>query len=302
MKLVFVYDGGSGSAATVLQTIKDLNVFDSVIGLSSGKSTTLKNITDEGAEKDTLVFLHALDTSENLKQVVLDLLSQSYAVCYNLTGTSQSQNLFYQLGVVKSVYEPNVESSGFETVGNSFLINSSATQAGRKVATRSESGSAIICELQLEGIASDYVQIGFTTTSSMSSFGFLPHGSTIGTSKIEGVLINVGAIFFNSTKPAGSDLANVLKDLAQFCVHKGLSKTYKIAGTVSNSKQEFLSRKIRAYNKKSGTLLAETMSSEVGSYSLELRTADPVYVVCIHDDSDTNNSQIQDDILPILIE
>lgn len=304
MKLVFVYDGSSGSAATMISTIESLKIFDVVRAFNTGNMTTLENITNNSNEADTLVLFHALDANDNLKSIVIELLKLGYAVCSNITTYTQSNlNILYSLSLLTSVpNEQNSSEAGFTTVENTVLNNTLATTSGKSIQIRIQDGTALFTEISLNSVSSDYVHVGFTTQKSMSSFGFWPKGSIVNGSAINGVLINAGILLFNSTKPQGSDLNNFLKDLAEFCIHKGLSKKYKIIGTVSNSKQEFLSRKIRAYNKASGTLLAETISSEAGSYSLELRTADPVYVVCIHDDSDTNNSQIKDDILPILID
>lgn len=82
----------------------------------------------------------------------------------------------------------------------------------------------------------------------------------------------------------------------------GSETQYRITGTVSDSNNQPLQRLLRAFDKASGKFVGETTSAADGSYKLTTPTNKPVSVVCYHDSSDTNNSQVKDDIVPILDE
>lgn len=300
MKLAFVYNSASSSAATMINTIASLGIFASVTGISTGNSVTLAQVQAVGIESDTMVFMHAVDSSANLISVTNQLLNLGYVVLANISSTNApSSNILYTLGAYSSAgIEESIVSAGFTTYENLLLKKSSALSAGTTVNIRSNSVAATVAQFNPSLAASGYINIGYTTPG-YSSFGFWPKGSSIAKN---GCLVNAGALFFNSTVSYGSGLSNLLLDLITLIASKGIRDKYRIAGTVSDSNNQPIQRLLRAFDKSSGGLVGETTSASTGSYKFSLASNDPVIVICYHDASDTNNSQIKDDIIPILDE
>lgn len=103
----------------------------------------------------------------------------------------------------------------------------------------------------------------------------------------------------------GGSFSAVASDVISAMINWAVSASnvvYKITGTVTDSNNQPLQRLLRAFDKASGTMLVETTSLADGSYKLTTPTNKPVSIVCYHDSSETNNSQVKDDIVPILDE
>ncbi|AZN65183.1 hypothetical protein CFH90_14600 [Acinetobacter johnsonii] len=284
----------------MINAIANFGIFTSVIGISTGNSVTLAEVQAVGIESDTMVFIHALDSSANLISVTNQLLNLGYVVLANFSSTNEpSSNILYTLGAYSSAgIGESIASAGFTTHENLLLKKSSALSAGITVNIRSNSAGAMVAQFNPSLAASGYINIGYTTPG-YSSFGFWQKGSSIAKN---GCLVNAGALFFNSTVSYGSGLSNLLLDLITLIASKGILDKYRIAGTVSDSNNQPLQRLLRAFDKASGKLVGETTSAADGSYEISTTSDDVVTVVCYHDANDTNNSQVKDDIVPILDE
>lgn len=300
MKLAFVHNSGSGSAPTMIDAIRGLGVFTGVTGIPSGNNVKIAEVQAVGSESDTLVFIHALDFTTNLLDVINQLLTLGYVVIANISASvSPSLNALYGLGAYSSVgIESSIITAGFISYDNSLLQNSNALSAGITINIGSTSASKIIAQFDPASAAAGYIDLGYTTQG-YSSFGLWPKGSTVAKN---GCLVNAGALFFNSSVSYASELSNLLLDLIALITSKGLNDKYKITGTVSDSNNQPLQRFLRAFDKASGKLVGEATSAADGSYKLSTYSNTPVSIVCYHDANDTNNSQIKDDIIPILDE
>ena len=138
-------------------------------------------------------------------------------------------------------------------------------------------------------------------TSSQISTIYVAPGFKYGSNNLisQSKVMGMGWFPYSSNATLTSDGSSLFLEIIRFLLK---TKYYQINGTVGNSKQEPIARKLRAYNKASGNLITETTSASDGTYTMNLTVNDPVYVVCLHDSTDNNNSQIQDDIIPILVE
>lgn len=119
----------------------------------------------------------------------------------------------------------------------------------------------------------------------------------IGTKDISGNLLNATVIFCGWLYSNGTTYTQTAVTLISNLIDMAL-KHYYISGKITDSNNNALVRKVRVYDKTTGYMLTETLSNSDGTYSLTVHQNTPMYVVCIHDSSDSNNSQILDDIIP----
>lgn len=130
---------------------------------------------------------------------------------------------------------------------------------------------------------------------------YVEEGFMYGSRKAAAPFFGVGFLPFNTSSELNTNGRALLKDILNFAL-ASKKLVFKITGNVSDSSNQPLQRLLRAFSKSSGGLVSETISAADGSYKLLVTSSEPVTVICYHDVSDTNNSQIKDDILPILDE
>lgn len=235
----------------------------------------------------------SLDAIKKCLSVGLDCL---YCVMEN--GADTTGSIAFNLGISSS---PEMElSSGptnIVTFGNNILKKSNGLEFGTSLSIRSSASYFdyidTISAVAFKAIAAN------PSNLSQICLGVLPKGST--TSKIA----NTGAnLWFSGTfyVPSGQFFTETAGNIILDIIAYSAPIAYKITGTVSDSNNQPLQRLLRAFDQSSGDLVAETTSASDGSYRLSTSSSDPVTVVCYHDASDTNNSQVKDDLVPILDE
>ena len=259
------------------------------------------DVTSYGKHDELLIIMLYIDSNDAVKKFISNLLTQQYVVIYNLSNAFASSGVdpSYTMKFFKSTgTSQQLSATTITTIENELLVQSNALSANTQLKT-TDDGSVYVTKRVLADADSSYVNLAnFSDDSTQTALGYFPAGSTVNGLNITGCMIFFGALTW---KPGGK-LKEIISDLYTLVKTKGAKAKYRISGTVGNSKQEPIIRKLRAYQKSSGNLMAETMSATDGTYKLDLSTSDPVYVVCLHDSTDSNNSQIQDDIIPILVE
>ena len=235
----------------------------------------------------------SLDAIKKCLSVGLDCM---YCVMDN--GVNTTGSIAYNLGISTGVEaESSSGPSNILTFTNSVLVKSGGLLGGTSLYIKP---SATYFDYIDTLFASDFKSIASSpSNSSRICFGVLPKGST--TSKISNIGANLwfAGMFY---VPNGSGFTEIAQEIILDIIDFGSAGSYKITGTVSDSSNQPLQRLIRAFKKSSGVLVGETISASDGSYKLSIKSSDLVTVVCYHDASDTNNSQIKDDIVPILDE
>lgn len=254
----------------------DLSLYDlAIFGVFTGQSTETLNAIKTCLSSD------------------LDCL---YCVMEN--GADTTGSIAFNLGISSS---PEMElSSGptnIVTFGNNILKKSNGLEFGTSLSIRSLASYFdyidTISATAFKAIAAN------PSNLSQICLGVLPKGST--TSKIA----NTGAnLWFSGTfyVPSGHFFTETAGNIILDIIAYSAPIAYKITGTVSDSNNQPLQRLLRAFDQSSGDLVAETTSASDGSYRLSTSSSDPVTVVCYHDASDTNNSQVKDDLVPTLDE
>ena len=299
MKNILVISS-TGNANAATQTL--------INALKNDFNITLKSVSDVhqlDLSIYTLAIFSAYDASNtNTVIAVKKCLDSGLQVAQGVTSSNYTEDgsITYNLGITSST-EIEVLSDNTSVkilTDNQILRQSKGTVENSLIGYRK---AGAYFDYIKDVIDPNFISLAtHPDDASKVGFGYLPNGSTNSklNSPTKANFWYMGFAYANSDSNAYTDnFVNIIKDICAFA--NGPTK-YRVSGSTLNSKQEPVSRKIRIYNKKSGALLAETISASDGTYSLDLTANDPVYVVCLHDSADTNNSQIQDDIIPILVE
>ncbi|TCB79323.1 hypothetical protein E0H89_03450 [Acinetobacter sp. ANC 3781] len=184
-------------------------------------------------------------------------------------GTDNADNVFKVSGLGKGGTITISENTGWKLLTSDLALHSNT-----KVLMRLSGNSGLI--------AASYIKKGD------SSAKFTTLGATV---------IHAGWMYGEvNTKGCQAFL-----DLVKLCLLD--FSRYQVSGFITEFGTNLaLSRTVRLYAKKTGDLLASTISSSVdGSYILESPYGEEVSVVCIADSNDENNSQIADKVKPRLI-
>lgn len=81
-----------------------------------------------------------------------------------------------------------------------------------------------------------------------------------------------------------------------------LTPTHKVQGKVFDNLGVPKDRKVCVFSKTSDQLLGSTVSDSItGDYTVEIASADPVYVVCFPNVDEDMNAKIYDRVLPVAI-
>lgn len=294
MKLLIIVNGG-----TVPNAIKTSTVFSSIVTINY---TTGINYTSYGSSDELLIYFYYVDYSSDSGSSILSLLNQGYTILHNMcNGISSSTDILFNLGFFKQ--SGNFNSSiddNINTIPNDLSVNINGTTKSQSL--KINSVSRYVTTYTTNSAVNGYINLGTSSVVSPTTdtvYGVFPSGTVINGKAITGCLVFCGGFTF-SEPPSNNpnDLQNMLKDISSMVTSKGRSKKYYISGKITDSNNSALVRKVRAYDKATGSMLSETMSNSDGTYSLVMYINTPTYVVCIHDSSDSNNSQILDDIIP----
>lgn len=297
MKILLIDPSSSTTATTLKNYLSTLNA-----EISTVKYSDSLDVASYGKHDELLVIMLYIDSNDSVKNFVSNLLTQQYVVIYNLSSAfaSSAADLSYTMKFFKSVgTSQQLSAITINTIENKLLVQSNALNTNTQLKP-TDDGSIYVTKRVLADADSSYVNLAnFADDPTQTALGYFPSGSVISGLNITGCIIFFGALTW---KPGGK-LKEIIFDLYALVKNKGAKAAkYRISGTVGNSNQEPIARKLRAYNKSSGNLITETTSASDGTYTMSLTVNDPVYVVCLHDSADNNNSQIQDDIIPILVE
>lgn len=81
-----------------------------------------------------------------------------------------------------------------------------------------------------------------------------------------------------------------------------LSSGYLLSGTVRDSSNNPLARKVRAYLRSSGSLITEkTSNASTGAFEMKVYQNEPFTLVCLDADGGTKNALVKDRVIPVAL-
>lgn len=293
MKLLIV---GSGSEPGIL---KNYLQSDSVEVTAVAYSPNLV-VENYGSHDELLVIFLYMDSSEDVKSLINNILSKQYAVIYNMSaslpavGLDISQTMgFFNTSTVSI----SMSSTKLKTVENNYLKESLATSANVEIQVTN--GADIGTRLRVLGnAATGFINLAnISTNASQSALGYFPAETLINGSPINGCMIFFGGLTW---KPGGK-LKSIINDLYTLVKTKGVTHRFRVFGTVSNSIGNPLVCEIYAYRRSDGVFISSSKSDSSGLYSMRFISPEPIYLVCLNKQESAKNGQILDNIIPVEI-
>lgn len=140
-----------------------------------------------------------------------------------------------------------------------------------------------------DGIVISYNDVNRTKVSAC----YFPTGTYVN----DAFTLSVPVLFLGFLYPTNVIAESTLIiDIVNFCKNN-IFKPYKIEGYVKDMGKNPLQRIVRAHYHSDGSFAGETTSIEDGSYILELLNSDPVYVVCLAENS-SKSSMVHSYVVP----
>ena len=226
--------------------------------------------------------------------VCKELNRLGYVVAHVTTNGSANTStcVLYNMGLINSVYNTRGSYSTLYLEDNNFFKKSNITVVDNVLGlTFSNSYQTTLKPESMiaGGKIIAYSDFGRTKVAAC----YFPSGTYVN----ENFTLNTPVLFLGFLYPTNIIQENgMLVDIVDFC-RGSVFKPYKIEGYVKDMGKNPLQRMVRAHYHSDGSFAGETTSIEDGSYMLELLNSDPVYIVCLAENS-SKSSMVHSYVVP----
>lgn len=301
MRVLIVHNNEAQSSNLIASLLTSVDIRSELIPFHG---TSLNVIKSKGTpfEIPLIIFIPGNDAYKSQGELARELSINGYSVATSMSGNYPNSNnsLNVELGMLKpgrsDTMEHNHLNVSFMTTLNTVLHNSEATLENTLVTVKDLSNP------WNNYIVSDDASPYYIPLATLSydnfkyCFGYIPKGTQTDTYITGAPVFHLGWVFVGLLDKA----ALVLKDVFEYCL-LNTKPPFILKGQVTDSSNRPLSRKIYIYNQRTGALQGFVESDISGFYSFKVLRDDPLFLVCLPDDS-TKNGQVHTNIIPTTVE